>query len=72
MIYYLNRGDYHTIPEENYPLREVDPRFSSRSKKPKEYKKYFCLDCGAEIQKGSTRCINCSHKIQYRCEHPSR
>lgn len=63
MVYYLNRGDYHTIQEENYPLRPIQD-FSK-----KEHK---CVDCGASITKGSIRCIECAHKQTYKCEHPSR
>ena len=63
MVYYLNRGDYHTLKDEKYPLRIVQD-FSK-----KEYK---CIDCGKIISKGSTRCIECSHKLTYKCEHPNR
>lgn len=63
MIYYLNRGDYHTQENETYPLRQVQ----DMSKK-----KYYCIDCGKEISKGSTRCSACDHKNQQVCERPSR
>lgn len=63
MVYYLNRGDYHTLKDENYPLRAVQD-FSK-----KEYK---CIDCGNPITKGATRCVDCSHKLTYKCEHPTR
>lgn len=63
MIYYLNRGDYHTLPNETYPLRPVKSTI----------KKYnYCIDCGAEISKGAIRCSNCDHIKQYRCVHPNR
>ena len=63
MIYYLNRGDYHTLEGLTYPLREV-----------KNFKKqyHYCVDCGQEISKGAIRCPACSHKAQQVCERPSR
>lgn len=63
MVYYLNRGDYHTLENETYPLRVVQD-FSK-----KEHK---CIDCGNSITKGATRCVKCSHKLTYKCEHPTR
>ena len=38
----------------------------------KTKKSYYCIDCGKEISKGATRCIECSHKIQQVCIHPDR
>ena len=35
-------------------------------------KKYYCPDCGKEVTKKGCRCIQCSHKLQYRSEHPDR
>ena len=63
MIYYLNRGDYHSLSNEKYPLR-----------KTKDFSKkvHTCIDCGVEITKGSERCIQCAHKRQRRSERPSR
>ena len=63
MIYYLNRGDYHTLPNENYPLRPV---------KDMSKKHYFCIDCGCEIGKGAVRCSICDHKKQRIVERPNR
>lgn len=63
MIYYLNRGDYHTLPNESYPLRPVQ----NMSKKI-----WYCQDCGCEISKGAQRCLKCDHIRQYKVEHPSR
>lgn len=63
MIYYLNRGDYHTLENESYPLRPV-----------KDFTKkiHLCIDCGIEIGKGAKRCVKCSQKAQQICERPSR
>ena len=63
MIYYLNRGDYHTLEEFTYPLREV-----------KSFKKqyHYCVDCGKEIGREALRCIICANKAQRTCERPSR
>lgn len=63
MIYYLNRGDYHTLENENYPLREV---------KDLSKKENFCKDCHNPIANGSTRCIECYAKIQRKVERPNR
>ena len=63
MIYYLNRGNYHTIPGETYPLREI-----------KDMKKhfYYCIDCGIELKTNSTRCVKCAHLAQRKIERPNR
>ena len=63
MIYYLNRGDYHTLEEFTYPLREV-----------KSFKKkyHYCIDCGKEIGRDALRCVSCANKAQQTCERPSR
>lgn len=62
MIYYLNRGDYHTLPNEIYPLRPVKD-FSKRS--------VHCIDCGIEISKGATRCVKCYNLYRQR-NYPAR
>ncbi len=63
MIYYLNRGDYHTLQDFTYPLREV-----------KNVKKqhHYCVDCGKEIGREALRCVICANKAQRICERPSR
>lgn len=38
----------------------------------KEKKKYYCIDCGKEISRNSLRCNQCSHKLQYKVQHPNR
>ena len=63
MIYYLNRGDYHTLPDEEYPIREV---------KDVSKKYHYCQDCGIEISKNAKRCMACDHARQQHCIHPSR
>ena len=63
MIYYLNRGSYHNMPNEIYPLRQI---------KSVEKEIHYCIDCHCEISKNATRCIECSHKLQYKTSHPER
>ena len=63
MIYYLNRGDYHRLNNEIYPLRPVLD-FSK--------KHHYCIDCGIEISKGSIRCSKCDHIRQRKSERPNR
>jgi hypothetical protein len=50
MIYYINRGDYHTLQNEEYPLRKVQD-FSK--------KEHRCIDCNTIITKGALRCVSC-------------
>lgn len=45
--------------------------FNQKDKK-QEKKKSYCIDCGAEISSGALRCVKCSHKLQYKTEHPDR
>ena len=61
-IYYINNGEVHFQSNLNYPIREI----------PYKREKQYCIDCGKEISKGATRCIECSHKIQQVCIHPDR
>ena len=63
MVYYLNRGDYHILPNETYPIREV---------KDMSKKHYYCIDCGVEITRGALRCIKCDHLRQRKVDRPSR
>lgn len=61
-IYYINRGDYHTVAKETYPLRQV--------KTKREIK--HCMDCGKEILYTSKRCIDCDHLHKQLHQRPSR
>ena len=63
MIYYLNRGDYHTQKDESYPLRKV---------KDFTKQKHYCIDCGVEIKTNAERCVDCAHKAQRKCERPTK
>lgn len=63
MIYYLNRGDYHILPNESYPLRPVKDI-------TKQF--YYCIDCGCEIGRGAQRCMSCHQKAQRKVERPNR
>lgn len=63
MIYYINRGDFHTLEGLTYPLRPVKD-FSK--------KHYYCCDCGIEIYSQSQRCIKCSHVLQQKVARPNR
>ncbi len=62
-VYYINKGEIHYLEEEKYPLREVED-FSK--------KHYYCIDCGKEIFKGSTRCKECYAKTLRTIERPNR
>lgn len=62
-IYYLNRGDYHTLPNETYPLRKV---------KDVSKKDYFCIDCGCLIKTNANRCVSCAQIAQRKVIRPNR
>ena len=63
MIYYLNRGNYHTQTNEQYPLRPV-----------KDFSKKItlCIDCNKPISYGSKRCEECAKIAQRTVARPSR
>lgn len=63
MIYYLNRGSYHHLKNESYPLRPVLD-FSKQHN--------YCIDCGKEINLYSKRCPECMHISQRKVQRPSR
>jgi len=46
--------------------------YNQKNKKDLNKKKYYCVDCGAEISAGAIRCVKCNHKLQYKTEHPDR
>lgn len=62
MIYYLNRGDYHKLLNESYPLRPV---------KDLNKKFHYCIDCGKEISKNAIRCKEC-FKLYQKQNIPER
>lgn len=33
---------------------------------------YYCQDCGKEISKGSSKCVDCAQKAQRTCARPTR
>ena len=53
----INVGRTWYNDELSYPLHysKFDPRI-------KHTQKYYCIDCGKEISKGSTRCVQCNAK----------
>ena len=63
MIYYINRGDYHTLSNETYPLRPVKDV-------SKQY--HYCCDCGIELKTNSKRCVKCSQIAQRKAQRPLR
>lgn len=59
-----------TIPDnwQSYYNEEV----ANELLKALEKKKYYCIDCGKEISKGSTRCVECARLASRKAEHPDR
>ena len=60
MIYDINNGKHWVQEDLIYPLRKLSH----------EPKRYFCIDCGKEIYKGSTRCVECYSKSQQTVTRP--
>ena len=60
-IYYINNGDIHYLPNENYPIKNFVKK-----------EKNFCLDCGKEITYRAIRCVECDHKNQRKTIRPER
>lgn len=38
----------------------------------KERKRYYCIDCGNEIERGSDRCVECASLLRRKTERPSK
>jgi hypothetical protein len=63
MIYYINRGDYHTLPNLQYPLRKIKDVSKQHN---------YCIDCGMEIGLYAIRCSKCDHIKQRKADRPDR
>lgn len=63
LVYYINSGEIHHIPNESYPLRTL----VDLSKK-----NHYCVDCGIEIFKGAKRCKECAAKSRRVVARPTR
>lgn len=57
----INLGEYWIKEGIEYPIRQ-------RQKQ----KKYFCIDCGAEISKSEGRCLKCANMLHRVTARPSR
>ena len=62
MIYHINRGSYHVIKDEIYPLRAVKCKRDTK----------HCVDCGKEVYYTSTRCVNCDYIHRQLHKRPTR
>ena len=51
----INTGDAYLIEGIEYPIKTYDQSIQ-----------HLCIDCGALISKGATRCINCSSKLRQK------
>lgn len=73
MVQGINTGRYWYMDNVEYPLQKYHKEKSHHIVNGQiiDSKKYFCIDCGKEISKGSTRCLNCSSKYQRKVERPN-
>lgn len=55
----INTGKSRHCDDFIYPLRQ-------------NHKKYYCMDCGAEICHGAQRCVVCHQKSLQKVERPSK
>lgn len=56
----INHGKSRRHPGMKYPIRS---NISEDN---------FCCDCGKKIDPKAKRCIDCSHRLLYRTEHPDK
>ena len=61
-IFYIKK--FHSLTPNGYNILQGG---QGKRAEPKR-----CEVCGNIIYRASTRCIKCSHLLQYVCEHPSR
>lgn len=60
-IYRINQGEVWYDENRTYPLRPK-PEYHHGA--------WYCVDCGVQISKGSTRCTKCASKQQQTVERP--
>ena len=65
----INTGRYWFSEYESYPLQTRHKEHVSRGIEPK---KWYCIDCGKEVSKGSIRCGECYAKFSRKVERPSK
>lgn len=60
---------FENVIVKNKEFLESKERFT---KSMKQKTKHYCMDCGKEIYKGSTRCVDCEHKQRRSSKKPNR